>query len=146
VVLTQQQADDLLALAKRLTSVQTINFPAPGSSIELDATDTGKRESFIIDVQRKGRIKITKCTYQERTHGTEILLRLDVDGPPHDNPDGATILCPHMHVYQEGYDDKWAHPIETGHFDNTSDLAITLKDFLKYCKISPIPQVQPAVL
>ena len=100
-MLAQAQVDVLLVLLKKLSSMATVEFPSPGSSIALPATDINEREAFLIDVQRKGRIKLTKCTYQERYQYTEILLRLDVDGPPHENPDGEVVLCPHIHIYKE---------------------------------------------
>jgi hypothetical protein len=37
-------------------------------------------------------------------------MRLDLDGPPHRNPDDEEIPWPHLHVYREGYGDKWASP------------------------------------
>ena len=103
------------------------------------------RESFLVDVNRKGRIKVSKCTYQERYQVVDILLRLDIDGPPHDNPDGTTVPCPHLHIYKEGFADKWAYPVNQAEFANTSDLVTTLKDFLKYSKVKDIPPIQGAL-
>jgi hypothetical protein len=74
----------------------------------------------------------------------EILLRLDIDGPPHVNPDGVEVPSPHLHVYREGYGDKWAEPAPAD-FSDTSNLPRTLEDFLKYCKVERIPLVQRGV-
>jgi hypothetical protein len=41
----------------------------------------------MLDVTR-AEIKLTKATYQNRARAAIILLRLDLDGPPHRNPDG----------------------------------------------------------
>ncbi|WP_394295487.1 DUF6978 family protein [Halalkalibacterium ligniniphilum] len=30
------------------------------------------------------------------------LLRIDIEGSPHDNPDGTTVECPDTHIYKEG--------------------------------------------
>jgi len=145
-MLTQKQIDDLLVVAKKLKSMERIDFPSTGSSIALDATDTDGREIFLIDVQRKGRIKLTKCTYQERYHSTEILLRLDIDGPIHDNPDGESIPCPHLHIYKEGFAAKWAYPLPVGKFGDTTDLVRTLIDFLKYCGVEQVPDIQRSAI
>jgi hypothetical protein len=113
---------------------------------QLEVKSEDGREAFIIDVNRKGKIKISKCTYQERYQSIEILLRLDIDGPTHENPDGAEVPCPHLHIYKEGFAAKWAHALPAGEFTDTSDLASTLKDFLRYCKVRDIPDVQRGVI
>lgn len=99
----------------------------------------------MLDVNRRGKIKLTKCTYQERYAIIEILLRLDIGGPPHENPDGAEVPSPHLHVYREGYGDKWAVPTPP-EFGNTGDLAGTLQDFMQYCRIQEIPAIQRGVV
>lgn len=145
-MLTQMEADNLLAMRKQLVQPGPILFPIPGELLKLDARSVDGREAFIIDVNRKGRIRATKCTYQERYSITEILLRLDIDGPPHDNPDGTTLPCPHLHVYREGWADKWATPLPASRFADLTDLAQTLHDFLAFCNILDIPRIQRGVL
>lgn len=143
-MLTQQKADELLKLEKHCVSASPIDFPMPGNMIELDVKSADNRESFKIDVNRKGRIRLTKCTYQERYAFVEVLLRLDIDGPPHENPNGDVVLCPHLHIYKEGFGDRWAYPI-TNAFTNTSDLVRTLREFLVYCKVHNIPDIQRTI-
>jgi hypothetical protein len=109
---------------------------------QLEVKSEDGREAFLIDVNRRGKIKLSKCTYQERYQVIEILLRLDIDGPPHENPDGLIVPCPHLHVYKEGYADKWAYSISPKDFTNTMDLVNTLKDFLQYCRVRDIPTIQ----
>ena len=143
-MLTQQKADELLNLEKHCISAPPIDFPMPGNMIELDIKSTDNREDFKIDVNRKGRIRLTKCTYQERYASVEILLRLDIDGPPHENPDGDVVPCPHLHVYKEGFGDRWAYPIPNT-FTNTSDLVKTLREFLVYCKVRNVSLIQRTI-
>ena len=107
-MLTQVKIVELLRMPKKLVDSSTISFPDSNESIQLNARSTDGREAFIFDVNRKGRIKLKKCTYMNRYAVTEILLRLDIDGPPHTNPDGIEIPCPHLHTYREGFGDKWA--------------------------------------
>jgi len=141
-MLPQAKVNELLNLVKVLVATGTIDLPDPGLMTQLEVKSEDGRESFMIDVNRRGKIKVTKCTYQERYQVVEILLRLDVDGPPHENPDGEVIPCPHLHIYKEGFADKWAYAINTTDFNNTSDLAMTLVDFLRYCKVRDIPHVR----
>ena len=49
-----------------------------------------KRETVLLDVTR-GPIKLTKATFQNRARQEVLLMRLDLDGPPHTNPDGRGI-------------------------------------------------------
>lgn len=97
------------------------------------------RDKFLIDINRKGTIKISKCTYQNR-YRNDILLRLEIDGPPHTNPDGNIIKGTHLHICKEGYGDSWAYPLPDI-FTNTKDLTTTLIQFLEYCKTINISDV-----
>jgi Family of unknown function (DUF6978) len=143
-MLDQGKADELIAMAKRLVDDSSIRFPAGGEAIQLQAKSSDERESFIFDVNRKGRLKLTKCTYQERYAVVEILIRLDIDGPPHQNPDGAELPCPHLHIFREGAGTKWAYPLPA-EFTDTSDLVKTLREFLRYCNVSEVPPIQKSI-
>jgi hypothetical protein len=109
-MLTQHEADALLALEKVVATEQRPLFPLPGIKVEIPLQSRDGREAFLLDLSR-GRIKLTKATYQNRCKHVVILARVDIDGPPHRNPDGQEILCPHLHLYREGFGDKWAQPI-----------------------------------
>jgi len=104
--LTQDEAEKLMAMEKRAVDEKEWLFPAPGDRVAIPLTSLDKRESFMLDVTR-AQIKLTKATYQNRARAAIILMRLDLDGPPHRNPDGVEIPCPHLHIYREGYGDKW---------------------------------------
>jgi hypothetical protein len=144
-MLDQPTVDALLRLDKLLGSGAAIDFPCFGSAEELEVKSSDGGETFLIDVNRRGRIKISKCTYQERYNVIEILLRLDIDGPPHQNPDGTEVPCPHLHIYREGYADKWAQPIPAD-FTNPADLIATLREFLGYCRLQNIPGINRPLL
>src|SRR5947209_15909681 len=102
-MLSQLKAEALMTMKKELAGCTQIDFPGPWTIKQLDATSEDGQEAFVFDVNRKlgKKYKLTKCTYQERYATIEILLRLDIEGPPHDNPDGTTVPCPHLHVYRE---------------------------------------------
>jgi hypothetical protein len=144
-MLDQTTANALLALDKLLADTSPIDFPMPGMALELAVKSQDDREAFLIDINRRGRIKISKCTYQERYSVIEILLRLDIDGPTHENPDGTEVPCPHLHIYREGYGDKWAQPIPAS-FTDPSSLSLTLREFLQYCRVQNIPAINASLL
>src|SRR5205814_605626 len=103
--ISQVEADGLIEMEKRFVDEKDWTFPAAGERIALALTSLDKRENFMLDITR-ARIKLTKATYQNRLRQAIVLMRLDLGGPPHRNPDGSEIPCPHLHVYREGFGDK----------------------------------------
>lgn len=93
----QAEADALIAMEKRCVEQKTWLFPEPGDRLSIALTSPDKRENFFLDITR-AQIKITKATYQNRARQAIIFMRLDLDGPPHRNPDEQEIPCPHLHI------------------------------------------------
>ncbi|MCW5946995.1 MAG: hypothetical protein KIT74_08180 [Fimbriimonadales bacterium] len=140
-MLTQADADDLLAMDKYRTNNQQHAYPLGGGYLSIDLQSHDKSEKFILNISR-GRIDLTKATHQTRAHKTIILARLDIAGPTHRNPDGVEVPCPHLHLYREGYGDKWAAPIDPSVFTNPNDLWQTLQEFITFCNIVDPPDIQ----
>ena len=143
-MLTQPVANALMAMPKHLLETGEIQFPAAGDYLQLELRSDDEHETFLVDVNRRGKIKLTKCTYQERYAVVEILIRVDIDGPPHENPDGTVVQCPHIHEYREGFGVKWARSLPAT-FTNPSDLVITFRDFLKFCNVAKVPGIQKVI-
>ena len=142
--LSQSEADLLIATPKWFADNTTINLePGKNEVYELQSGDP--REGFLFDA-RRGRIKLAKVRYQERVRTSIVLVRLDLDGAPHTNPDGQVIACPHIHVYKEGYGTKWAEGLDPEMFSNPSDVATALTDFCGFCNITNIPLLQDLML
>jgi hypothetical protein len=136
-VLNQQQADDLIAVLKELKSKnKKIPFPQPTNELRIEVeSTTNKKDKFILDVNRKGQFNLLKCTFQTRYKSSIRLLRIDIEGPPHENPDGTMIDCPHIHIYREGYELKWAYPLSDILKGQNEDLLDILIEFLQYNNI-----------
>ncbi|HEY9139984.1 MAG TPA: hypothetical protein VIN93_03785 [Bryobacteraceae bacterium] len=139
--LTQDEADKLMAMEKRAVDEKELLFPPPAERLAVELTSLDKREKFMLDVTR-GEIKLTKATYQNRARVAIILIRLDLDGPPHRNPDGAEVPCPHLHMYREGYGDKWAVPAPPATYTNTLDLFATFETFMEQCNVTDPPRIR----
>ncbi len=131
-ILTELDVKRLISIKKYQQEEKRYTYPSVGE-IEIPLISADKKEEFILDVW-KGKIAL-KTKYQTRVHKTMVLVRLDLNGPPHRNPDGKEVEGTHIHIYQEGYDDKWAYPVEIRYFPNISDLWKTLYDFMEYCNI-----------
>lgn len=139
--LTQSEADLLIAMEKHRLDDTLWTFPSPGEKISIPLASPDKREKFLLDVTR-AQIKITKATYQNRARQVAVLMRLDLDGSTHWNPDGQEIPCPHLHIYREGYSDKWAIPAPTQRYPSTTDLFATLEAFFAHCNVTLPPNIQ----
>lgn len=139
--LTQVEAEALIAMAKKRVDDDSRLFPPPGERFSIPLTSLDKRENFFLDATRY-QIKLTKATFQNRAQQAIILMRLDIDGPPHRNPDGKEIPCPHLHIYREDYGDKWAYPAPVDRYPDTADLLSTLEAFMRHCNITDPPQIE----
>ena len=140
--LTQSEADALLTMPKRLVDDVNVRFPQPGQRERFDLVSLDGQEQFYLDVFRS-RIRLTKRTHQTRAHRTVILVRMCLDGSAHRNPDGSQVGPNHLHVYREGFADKWAHEVPADDFSDISDLWQTLEDFLRYCAIATPASGEP---
>jgi len=136
--MTQTEADALFAMPKVRVDETRHQFPTLGGCVAVPLASVDSRVSFSLDVTR-GQLNLMKVSYQNRVRTTLILARLDLEGPPHQNPDGEEIDCPHIHLYRAGYDDKWAYPIHSDTFSNTSELLLTLTEFMVYCNVTEFP-------
>ena len=138
--LTQAEADALIAMEKHRVTDERTDFPMGGESKVLSLQSADKRERFLLDLNR-GRINLQKVTMQTRGRQVIVLVRLDLAGAPHRNPDGEDIPAPHLHIYREGYGDKWAIPVPADQFRTTDDVWTAFEDFLQFCNITQAPYI-----
>lgn len=139
--ITQREADELIAMEKRRVDDEEHSFPTPGGRLAIPLTSHDKRENFMLDITR-AQIRLTKATLQNRARQAIVLLRLDLAGPPHRNPDDGEVPCPHLHIYREGYGDKWAVPAPSDRYPDPEDLWSTFEAFMRQCNIVEPPQIQ----
>jgi hypothetical protein len=137
--LTQREADALLFLEKHCDGALRFDYPDLGGSLQVPLFSSDRRVEFSLDIHR-GKIELSKNTYQTRTRTTIVLARLDIGGSSHRNPDGEEIACPHLHLYKEGFGDKWAYPLPDI-FVATSDYWEMLLQFMNYCNIATKPNI-----
>ncbi len=141
VVLTQAEADGLLAMEKHRVDDRVWFPPGRGGKVTVPLASVDGREPFLLDL-RRGQINLAKNTYQNRARQVFILARLDIGGAPHRNPDDEVIQGPHLHLYREGYNDRWAYPVPQDRFQNPSDAIRALEDFMDYCNVTLRPRFQ----
>jgi len=70
------------------------------------------------------------------------LIRLDLGGAPHRNPDDEEISTPHLLIYKEGFGTKWAYTAPVDKFTDLDDVWQTYEDFIQYCNITKKPNME----
>lgn len=141
IILSQAEADDLIRMEKHRVNDDRHSFPWTGESLTVPLQSEDGREKFLLDISR-GRIDLLRGKYQNRAQQIIALVRLDIGGPPHRNPDNEEIPCPHLHLYREGYGDKWAMLVPVDQFARTNDLLGTLQDFMTFCNVIEPPFIE----
>lgn len=81
VVITQEEADYLLAMEKLRVDEAVIPFPLHGKRKVLHLQSLDQRENFLLDLSR-GRRKELRVKLQTRARATIRLVRLDLGGRP----------------------------------------------------------------
>ena len=136
-MLTQPEADILIQMKKSFVKRGIISI-TPGTDQTHDLISADKRERFLLDLWR-GTLRLSKLKFQTRGHKVIVLARLDIDGAPHTNPDGEILDGTHLHIYREGYEDKWAEPLSNDDFISPSNIRQIYEDFCRYCNIETLP-------
>jgi hypothetical protein len=142
-VLSQDEADEMLAMQKRFRSSQLISLDV-GVRIARDLDPVALIEPsprLMLDIQR-ATIRLSKIKYQHRGARTVVLARLDVSGSPHTNPDQVEISGTHLHLFREGFEDKWASELVLSEWTDLTDKELTLRDFCKRFNIDQLPPVR----
>jgi len=141
--------DMILSLKKIINEPAKINIPPMGKATKVELKSS--LFYFWVDVNRKGRLK-KRCTLQlrEKQHRDKVLLRLDLVGPPHQNPPGSyeladqTIPCPHLHIAHPEYGDSIAYPLNHNYAkmylskEEFEDMVTLLTKFLERCNVANI--------
>jgi len=129
-MLTQQEAEKLIAMKKLFLGNGTITLNESFNQT-IPLISENKQEHFLLDL-RQGRIDLKKLIYQNRYDEVIQLVRFESKGV-HENPDGEIIRGAHIHIYKEGYGDKFAFPVKD--FEDVEDVLKALTKFCEFCNI-----------
>ncbi|CAN5130849.1 hypothetical protein BH23CHL1_BH23CHL1_11520 [soil metagenome] len=137
----QSEAEQFIAAVKRPASGKAVTFPRPGQLLEIDLASDVVTGNFVIHVNRKMK-QFDRYSIALRYRTTITLIRLDVGGGPHQNPDKTKVPAPHLHWYSEKYGDRVAYAVPTARFQDLTDPYQTLVDFFTLCNVVEQPEVQ----
>lgn len=142
VNLAQHVADALFAMEKHRESDEVVPFDRLGQSESIKLISADKSEKFLLDLHR-GRQSFVQVSMQQRARKDVVLVRLDINGPPHRNPQSKEFIYgPHLHLYREHYKDSWAFPAPGDIFSDLDNELTTFREFMRYCNISKPPNIK----
>lgn len=123
-MITQEQADRLIEMAKEATRTDTLVWEINQRQDEFVAAVEDPKIQFVLTLKRNP----FEIRLHLRTRDRDIgLVRVD-NAPYHPNPDGTEIRNqPHLHLYREGYGLEWAEPVT---WYDVNDPLGTLERFL----------------
>ena len=137
-MLKQEEFEKLLKLPKTFSTVEKLEISNAPSNWTRKVISTESKDEFLIDFYR-GSYDLTRFTINKRYKTNIILLRFD-SGGMHKNPDGKIIKGAHIHIYKEGFDDKFAYPItDFGITENNFTIKEIFIILLKFCNFVEIP-------
>ena len=101
---------------------------------------TASKEVFLLDFYR-GSFEISKYTVNKRYRQTVILLRYD-NGGRHTNPDGVLFEGAHVHLYREGFNDKFAFPVSEIGVDKSDSMDSVFAKIMHFCNVKKFPIIE----
>jgi hypothetical protein len=138
-MLTQSEYTVLMSQHKVFEDSEIIYLgPAPARWTRLLKSLVGS-EVFRLDFHR-GRLEL-RYTYNLRRNLATVLFRYDHEGI-HTNPDGVRFSGPHIHLYTEGYDDKFAFSVSQIGVLPTDNISEVLVKVANFCNIINVPTIQ----
>ena len=143
-ILSQAEANALLEMEKLPMDNNLVDLPDLGGRLNIQLRSQNTREEFYVTYRRDS-INLSKRNHHLRGRQAIGLARLDLDGPPHRNPDGQEIGGSHLHLYREGFELKWAFEIPMDKFTNLDDAYQALVDFLLYCNTTQLPNFRKSL-
>lgn len=138
--LTQIEAKNLIEMPKYPEKKKAkYTLPVSGETLSIPFNSLEHDEKFSIDIER-GRISLKKHKEQLRYKTSIVLVRLDINGKPHKNPDGKVISGTHFHEYREGSKMSWAVPVPS-RFTDLGNMTLTISQFMDYCNVKEKPNL-----
>jgi hypothetical protein len=132
-MLEQWEADHLLHTPKVYSNSLSVDL-SPGVDDDYPLESEDGTEFFLLDVWRPRR-NLRKARFQLRYRRGIVLARL-CTSVTHLNPDDQHVGAPHLHLYREGCEDKWATRVGPH-----EDLSASLGFFCKQINL-PVPVLQ----
>ena len=128
---------------KKIFAKKGVILPFTGNCNTYDLKSTTTSDKFYLDIDRRGSIEL-KVKLQSRYVRNRLpLVRIDINSPPHINPDGRKLSRNHIHIFRECDNDTgnlpWAYELNDvfkTNFDLKSlNFMSAFNLICKYCNI-----------
>lgn len=95
---------NLLFECLKILQDRLLKIPSHGKQDSYQASKhDNENETFDLIINRKGHLNDKYLTFQLNSrHG--ILIRLDMNGQPHENINGELVETPHVHIFDIAHD------------------------------------------
>ncbi len=93
--------NSLLLMRKQFEYPNRVILPIDKQSKFYKIKCVETKDKFILDYDRRGFYEL-KYKEQLRHSGNFCLVRLEINAPPHMNPDGRLTSRNHIHIFKEG--------------------------------------------
>jgi len=132
--LSQDLAERYRNSPKRLKNKETLDLNAEFriQGEELISDEFG--DIFKLDL-RKNKIELKVMNCNIRANDCFVLARLCVNDREHKNPDGIKVGETHLHIYKEGFNDRYAYNPEDHGFSDFDNVPALILQFADFCKI-----------
>jgi len=145
IVITDNELNQLLQVEKFLP--QKFHLPTENETLSC-ILDTSTKEIFQLNISRKNTLELVRKSKVQGSYYKEPLVRVEVDAPPHTNPDLEIVGRNHIHIYREGYGMRWAYPLESFHhvyFKQPFEFVVLFDDFCQYFHITSDSHLQGVI-
>lgn len=142
--MTRAEAQGLIQVLKKILQQGRLTLPQSGSQARFELCSVfSDKDRFTVVANRSSRIRKDRYTLILLYGKDKGILRIDIGGPNHTNPDGTVVPCPHIHIQKKdsGKWDAWAMDIPAV-FGNVEDRIETFKVFLQYCNVNNIASIE----
>lgn len=131
--ISKETFEALMALEKHFLDDKELSLD---NNWTRDIESLSTKDKFQLDY-RHSKIEIRKYSFNHRTRISVVLLRYCAQ-KRHTNPDGKVFDGPHLHLFCEGYDDKFAFNVEDilGIDPLNASKEEVLEKLLEYCHIA----------
>lgn len=135
--INDQEFARLMQLKKRFTKHPVL--PKMNSKAIYSVIGDTPQEQFEVHIERKNVIEFqaNKSKFQESYYKLP-LIRIEIDAPPHTNPDGSCTGRNHIHIFREGAGLSWAYDLSSispNLFLDQGNFLSLFCDFCQYCNI-----------
>lgn len=152
MTITQEEADTLRIIEKYLANPQDVKIPKMRETRIYPAYHkcyNRRRDDLDVSAYRGG-IDENKVSYRLIYKKGILLIRIDTnDKTAHINPDNKSFIppmTPHVHIYREGYGDKFAYPLPDEFSSKGADIEKLFIEFLQYSNFINIDELSLSII